>query len=326
MLPVRLSAQASWQNCSTEYGPLPEGMELYRFEGEYEGKAFRAFYAIADLRKGTLQVTQDTTDKRRLILDSFYVRNHQPALVVNTSFFSFATNRNLNIIMNNGKILAHNEHVVKGRGAHSTVYMHPLVGALGIRRNGEMDIAWTFTDRRKRKPYAVQDNPVLVKDSFSVVDIRWARRNRRNKNLSVHMPAPSTGQSQFPRLKRWLVQTAIGGGPVLVQNNQIHITNNEEWKFAGKAINDYHPRTAVGYTSDGRLIVLVIEGRNPGVAEGATLPQTAAILQQLGCVEALNLDGGGSTCMLINGRETVRPSDHEGQRAVPAVMVWRGAR
>ena len=122
------------------------------------------------------------------------------------------------------------------------------------------------------------------------------------------------------RFHTWKKKTAVGGGPVLLQNGEIKITNNEELKFAGKAINDKHPRTAMGYTKDGKLIILMIEGRNT-VAHGATLGQEAKILQDLGCLEALNLDGGGSSCMLVNGKETIRPSDKEGQRAVPAVFI-----
>ena len=124
----------------------------------------------------------------------------------------------------------------------------------------------------------------------------------------------------------WKVMTAVGGGPVLVQEGQIRIANNEELKFAGKAINDKHPRTAMGYTADGDLIVLVVEGRFPGRAEGLTLTQTAKLLKEIGCHEALNLDGGGSSCMLINGKETIRPSDKEGQRAVPGVFMIRSHR
>lgn len=117
------------------------------------------------------------------------------------------------------------------------------------------------------------------------------------------------------------MKTAVGGGPVLVQNGKVKITNNEELKFGGKAINDKHPRTCMGYTSDGRLIVMVIQGRFPGIAEGGTLTQQAQLLVELGCVEALNLDGGGSSCLLINGKETITPSDKEGERAVPAVFI-----
>src|SRR5262249_55144443 len=119
---------------------------------------------------------------------------------------------------------------------------------------------------------------------------------------------------------RWKMATAIGGGPVLLQNGQIRITNNEELKFTGNAINDKHPRTAMGYTKDNKLVILAIQGRSES-GGGASLIQEAQILENIGCVEALNLDGGGSSCMLVNGRETIKPSDKEGQRPVPAVFV-----
>jgi exopolysaccharide biosynthesis protein len=93
--------------------------------------------------------------------------------------------------------------------------------------------------------------------------------------------------------------------------------------FTGRAINDRHPRTAMGYTDNGELIILVVQGRFPGLAEGVTLGQEAQILKELGCFEALNLDGGGSSCLLINGKETITPCDKTGQRPVPAVFLVR---
>jgi exopolysaccharide biosynthesis protein len=78
------------------------------------------------------------------------------------------------------------------------------------------------------------------------------------------------------------------GGPVLVQNNEVHVTNEEEMMFNGKAKYDKHPRTAMGYTRDGKLIILVSRD-GCGIAEGATLEQEARMLQRIGCVEALNL-------------------------------------
>jgi exopolysaccharide biosynthesis protein len=63
-------------------------------------------------------------------------------------------------------------------------------------------------------------------------------------------------------------------------------------------------------------IIMVIQGRFPGKAEGATLQQTATLLKELGCIEALNLDGGGSSFMLVNGKSTIQPSDKEGERMV----------
>jgi len=156
---------------------------------------------------------------------------------------------------------------------------------------------WTFTDTSQPFIYASEEPVKPLKDSFN------------------YFKPDITG------LQKWKVETAVGGGPVLLQNGAIKITNNEELKFAGKAIDDKHPRTGMGYTKDGKLIVMVIQGRFPGKAEGATLTQEARLLQQVGCVEALNLDGGGSSCMLINGKPTITPSDKEGQRPVPAVFL-----
>jgi exopolysaccharide biosynthesis protein len=124
-----------------------------------------------------------------------------------------------------------------------------------------------------------------------------------------------------PSFSKWKMKTAVGGGPVLLQLGKIRITNNEELKFTGKAIDDKHPRTAMGYTKDNKLIFLVIEGRHPGIAEGATLTQEAQLLREINCWEAINLDGGGSSCLLLNGKETIKPSDKEGQRPVPAVFI-----
>jgi exopolysaccharide biosynthesis protein len=118
---------------------------------------------------------------------------------------------------------------------------------------------------------------------------------------------------------RWKMETAIGGGPTLMQSGKIAITNVEERMFVNGE-NDRHPRTAMGYTKEGKLIIMAIEGRRPGIAEGATLLQEAALFKDLGCWEALNLDGGGSSCLLINGKETIKPSDKEGQRPIPAVF------
>lgn len=307
------NSSINWQNRTSDFGPLPTGMDVYSFEGMYQNKPFRAFYVIADPRSGTLQIEHDTTQNRRLTPSGFYEKNDHPVLVVNTSFFSFKDNLNLNIIVNRGRLLAYNQHTIAGRGVDSGLYYHPFVSALGINKKGEMDVAWTFTAKNKRKVYATQWAPPLIKDSSTTFSLT----NAKTSTTIVNHSSFST------QLHRWKMQTVVGGGPVLVQNSTIIITNNQERKFAGNAINDAHPRTAIGYTKEGKLIVLVIEGRNPGIAAGATLTETAAILVQLGCMEALNLDGGGSSCMLVNGKETIRPSDKEGQRAVPAAMIWK---
>ena len=84
-----------------------------------------------------------------------------------------------------------------------------------------------------------------------------------------------------------------------------------------------HPRTAIGVTPEGLLILFVCEGRGmtEGVA-GMTFEEEAGVLKALGCSEALNLDGGGSSCLLVAGQETIKPSDGS-QRAVGSVVILK---
>jgi hypothetical protein len=89
----------------------------------------------------------------------------------------------------------------------------------------------------------------------------------------------------------------IGGGPTLVKGGVLQYTYDEEAFFGsgvdGESVN---PRTAVGFTATNHVILLVADGRQAGTS-GVTLPDLAQIMISLGCVEAMNLDGGGSTQM-----------------------------
>jgi exopolysaccharide biosynthesis protein len=297
-----LTAQLKWVNVDSEYQPLPLSVHVFKTTDSLDGRPNIAFYVIADLNDKKLLFDADTTLKRRLTPLQFYQKNNQPIVVVNTTFFSFQTNQNLNVVIKNGKLVGYNVHSIPGRGKDTLTYRHVFGSAIGITEKRKVDIAWIYTDSTLSFPYEALSGILVYKDSVNDFDPKKPVR---------------------ADLREWKMKTAIGGGPVLVQNGQIKITNNEELKFAGKAIDDKHPRTAMGYTNDNKLILLVVQGRFPGIAEGADLKQEAKILQDLGCWEALNLDGGGSSCMLVNGKETIKPSDATGQRGVPAVFLIR---
>lgn len=305
-------AQLKWTNVDSAFGSLPSSLKVYFTNSVYDTAPFRAYYVITDLKDRNLNFTTDTTHRRRLTPSEFFEKNARPLLVVNGTFFSFETNANLNVVVKEGKTVSYNSKTVKSL-SDSATRLALYSGAIGISRKRKPDVAWAKTDSVQKIVWASQ----------VVVDPQKAKGNYytvRRTGAHDQFGQPSSGMPANPSLfKKWNVWTAIGGGPVLVQNGNIEITNNEEKMFAGKAINDKHPRTAMGYTRDKKLIVLIIEGRNP-LASGATLTQEAQILKDLGCVEALNLDGGGSSCLLINGKETITPSDKK-QRAVPAVFI-----
>ena len=292
---------------------MPSSVHIYKSTDSIDGKPDVAYYVIADLKDKNLKFTADTTYKRRLTPSQFFEKDNHPLLVVNSCFFSFATNQNLNVVVKNGKLVSYNENTLAAKGKDTLTYFHSFDGAFGISKNRTADVAWIYTDSSKKYSYASEYVISFMHDSVanhSFDDIK--------PNSSL---VKGTGERLLtPSFHKWKMQTSVGGGPVLVQNNKVQISNNEERKFAGKAINDRHPRTAIGYTNDNKVIILVAEGRSES-ASGLTLTQEAQILKDLGCKEALNLDGGGSTCMIVNGKQTNTPSDKEGQRAVPSVFI-----
>jgi hypothetical protein len=308
-------AQVKWINVDTAFAPLPSTMHVFKTTDSLDGKPFIAYYVKAKLKDKELDFTTDTTLARRLTPLQFYEKNDKPLVVVNCTFFNFDKNQNLNVVIKDGKLVGYNIHTIPMRGKDTFQYRHPLGSALGIDKNRNADVAWLFTDSSKNYPYAVQSPLSAVKDSVNAFPFDHA------KYITAVGDYSGKHLRSFNVLRKWKQKTAIGGGPVLIQNRKIKITNEEELKFTGKAINDKHPRTCMGYTSDGYLIVMVIQGRFPGIADGATLEQEAKLLIELGCVEALNLDGGGSSCMLVNGKETIKPSDKTGERPVPAVFI-----
>ena len=78
-----------------------------------------------------------------------------------------------------------------------------------------------------------------------------------------------------------------------------------------------HPRTAIGYdTASGQIWIVVVDGRQAPHSAGMSLPELAALFEALGTDEALNLDGGGSSALVLDGAPVNRPSDASGERAV----------
>ncbi|MBL7724105.1 MAG: phosphodiester glycosidase family protein [Chitinophagaceae bacterium] len=315
--PYSASTLVDWKNVDSLYGPLPPSVHIFFADKSYyDTVPFRAYYLIADLKDKGLQFIVDTTMNRRLTPSKFYEKNNKPLIVVNTTFFSFATNKNLNAVIKEGELVCYNIHTINGRGKDTFTFRHPFGSAIGISKKREADIAWLYTDSSMKMPYALQFCPDLIKDSNAVL--------KKNSVLKTkyYTAGGFSELSQEGHFSKWKMETAVGGGPVLVQENDVRIKNNEELKFAGKAIYDKHPRTAMGYTRDGKLIIMVVEGRNKNAA-GITLEQLGSMMQELQCWEALNLDGGGSSCMLVNGKETIKVSDVSGQRPVPAVFIIR---
>lgn len=99
------------------------------------------------------------------------------------------------------------------------------------------------------------------------------------------------------------VNHIISGGPYLVKNSQVYIDMSEQ-KL--ESIGGRNPRTAVGYTADNNLIIVTVDGREKA-SVGMTLTELANFMKSIGCQNAMNLDGGGSTVLYVNGKIVNHP-------------------
>ena len=127
--------------------------------------------------------------------------------------------------------------------------------------------------------------------------------------------------------------SVINGGPLLVDNGHVRTTpvrggwSPEDIQGVDRAsfYNAWYlrrnPRTAAGVTEKGKLLLVTVDGRAPGYSVGTSIPEMAHLMEDLGAVEALNLDGGGSTTMVVDGELITRPSDATGERPVGSALV-----
>ncbi len=99
------------------------------------------------------------------------------------------------------------------------------------------------------------------------------------------------------------VKHIISGGPYLVKNSEVFVDMTAQ-KLG--AIGGKNPRSAIGYTKDNTMILVAVDGRE-GSSVGMTLMQLAGFMKSLGCINAMNLDGGGSTVMYVNGQVVNKP-------------------
>jgi len=108
------------------------------------------------------------------------------------------------------------------------------------------------------------------------------------------------------------ITQAVGGGPVLVRNGGPVFRAHEA--FSSGQLAPRNPRTAVGQLADGRVLMIVTDGRRPGYSVGMTNFELAQTLVRLGARTGSALDGGGSSALAFDGALLNRPSDSGGER------------
>ena len=301
--------EKGWTNITEGFAALPEGLALYCSPETLDGFRAIAYIAVASLEKLSWDVCSiedpsisGTADP--LKTPSGYYQETGAPVIINGGYFFTEGGKNYSasVAVSGGKTYGVNINYASTDWV--TMY-YPTRGVFYQNASGKPTVGWTYWSGgashwlySRPSPNSWDAEPLQVPDA------------------------------NFPvKASEFAPQTAIGGGPVLLKDGVV-VNSWEAELLYGDGADDKmpkarHPRTAIGVTAEGLLILFVCEGRGmtEGVA-GMTFAEEAAVLKSLGCTDALNLDGGGSSCLLVNGQETIKVSDGS-QRPVSSVVLLK---
>jgi len=279
-----------WRNISEQYS-LPEGIQLY--EGTRSSPALKAWYIEVDMKVATIGLVPYLAENGTETVTEFSKRIGAIA-AINGGYFG--GNSSYSTVVQPGQVLSRN---VGSLNRNNRSY--PVIrSAFSIAKNRDMTVDWIYHFGSTPDDIYRFNQPMGYTNGSS--------------DLPLAAPNKNTGEA-------FDMYMGIGGGPILVKGDSIHVSYNEEifWG-SGVGLSNRDPRTAVGYTADGRAILLVTDGRQVA-SQGFSLPEMAQVMIDLGCTEAINLDGGGSSQMAVTNQLINRPGGGTYQRPVTSFLA-----
>lgn len=270
--------QINWEDISAVHS-LPEGVKLMKGM-DANNADFFAYYYKVDMSVPTVAVRPYLVANSALV---HQISNQVGAFgAINGGYFSGGTS--VSSVVYPGQVKAINVTSVVRNGQN-----FPLMRPMFSLQQGRQ-LATNF----------------VYHHSFNFEDIyTYVQPLPYTCNASSPLPAPTKAQgSQYNN-----ILFGLGGGPQLLKNGAINITYCEEifWG-SGVLLTDYRPRTAVGHTPDNKAILFVTNSMR--------IPDLAELMLSLGCSDAINLDGGGSTAISVGGQ-----SLYHQNRAVPSILA-----
>ncbi len=277
--------QMNWHEFDLD---LPNGIVIY--SGTNKSMPLNAWVATVDLNQVQISVNVlSSTDKDRKESPLQFMENSGARIILNGGYFlmDHQPAQHVGLLKTNGNLEeAASPSVIRDQ---SRYFINR--GAFGIKNDGTVDIAWCSTknDSIFEWDAPLQNRPGLPQDSL-----------------------------HFQTAKFWDVKEAFHAGPVLINDGKINVTVEQE-AFFNTPIAGVQPRSAIGYTKDNVLILMVVDGRQVD-SRGVYLEELALLMNQFNCIEALNLDGGGSSAMVADSRLLNRPGGLTLQREIMSVI------
>ena len=267
---------------------LPKGIDL--LEGINKNIPLKAWVAIIDLANQNISArVLSSQDKDKIDTPLQFMEMTNARLVINGGYFNSTKtpSQHIGLLKTNNKLEEPASHSVY----RDSKKYYITRGAFGIKHNGMVDIAWCSTKN----------------DSI----FEW-KRPMKNR------PGFSNDSISFEKATYWKIRDAIHAGPILISDGKIDVTINDE-VFFNTPVAGVQPRSAVGYTRDHKLILMIVDGRQVE-SRGVYLEELAIMMSEFNCIEAINLDGGGSSAMVADSRLVNRPSGRTNQREVMSAI------
>lgn len=277
-----------WTDVSRQY-KMPASIRLYKTQTNVTGRNVRAWYAVADMSTGNLELRtfmlQAPMKPSEALKELAGVQ-----IMVNGGYFS--VDKSASYVMDQGNEISEGIRNVKCSfyvdGQMNTITRNYIVtrGAFGVNQSHEPSVKWLYGSRDW-----AYDAPLPVINGGPVLQ-------------------PS---ATFPAYRqRWDVYSAIGGGPVVLHDGHLcidYLTTSDGGgakRYVGnpEMIGDdvFGPtvriaRTAIGHTADGKIVIMVVEANDS--SQGVSLDELARLMKGAGCTDVLNLDGGESSAMCV---------------------------
>lgn len=284
----------------------PKKMKFEAFTRTFEdGGVAKGYIATADLKaNGKLRFAPTLLDPAQTPTAAFEsfktLGKGVPYAVSNGGYFWDGAS--LSLCISDGEVKSIATELAYPTVNGEQILAYPVRAAFGQMADGTFEATWV---------YCINNQPYSYPSPLD-----------NNELTQTYMPAPPTASTAGAIL--WEPEQAIGGGPMLVykgKNVAMDYYYREIMDTGGTAGTSRQPRTAIGGTKDGKLMLLVCDGRGQNGSNGLTLSEMADIFVEAGMEFAINLDGGGSSAIVgYNGLVCNSPSDGS-QRSVPTVVV-----
>lgn len=293
-----ISLAPGWKYSASLSLNFPSGIQAFTFDTLFNSKTVKAYCVALDYSTGRFEFKPVVSSTLKTPSQFASAESGLVYVAINGGYFG--GNQSYSLVKYDNVVATPNIKAVTRVYNGSNVSYYPTRAAFGVTSAGAPVTAWIYSIGA-------------------------------GNDLIYQYPAPSPNvEGAAPQVQPtetfpaggsvWNILSGIGGSPMLLRAGSVQISDVAELISINNTTS--RPRTAIGYTANGKMVLLAVEGDNSSAGYlGINLADLASMMRSLGCTDAINLDGGGSTSMVIGNRLTVRPGDNGVERPVASAVL-----